>query len=468
MLKYIVVALLSCLPALAGGAERLSDEVLVDAFEKGGSFLVVTILGVRAEEEQGIRMYFYKAKCVELVVPGDLSSGDVAEPVDLFAGASYGNALQVGTDYGLFVTKDAPFFMSWAHRDAVLRIDRNNTEIVKQLTARVQSVYEHTRIRDFREAKIVRPAAAPRIQQDLLAVCEEFRNGRDARHSQAKRIWESELGSRRDESHPFSSIITWLPPVVRLSRSETVALLGDPTLKTGHTYKWYCGKYDNSSIDLVGVLSVTFDADESVATLLYTDEPLRYSVKGKKPQQVVPANAADDKMTDQEGVILALVLRQSYTDEGYTVVSPEATLLHHMIAGDAEKVKQSKKYIREHLQTNGVDVAKLVDRLFERNKKAVRLLIKSSRKDGYIIDYDGKHEKYFKQDGGGWEEWYKENPNAHGMTTVSLPVYDEKSGLVLVYTGTQAGGLAGAGWMILYKYEKGELKELKKVMMWIS
>ncbi|MGA3283734.1 MAG: hypothetical protein ABSD57_04660 [Verrucomicrobiota bacterium] len=177
--------------------------------------------------------------------------------------------------------------------------------------------------------------------------------------------------------------------------------------------------------------------------------------------------AAGDKMTEQEGTILALVLRQSYTDGGYTVVSPEAGL-SHMDAGDSKEVKDSKKYIRDHLQTNGVDVAKLVDRLFERNKKAVRLSIKSSPKDGYIVDYDGKYEKYFKKDGGGWERWYKENPNAHVSTTVSLPIYDEKSGLVLVYKGIQTHWLAGSGWMILYRYEKGELKELKKVMMWIS
>lgn len=177
--------------------------------------------------------------------------------------------------------------------------------------------------------------------------------------------------------------------------------------------------------------------------------------------------AADNKPTDQENTILALVLKRPYADGGYTVVCPEARLFH-MDVDDSEQVKQSKKYIREHLQTNGVDVARLVDRLFERNKQPVRLSIKSSPEDGYIVDYDGKYQKYFEKDGGAWERWYKKNPNAHGSTTVSLPVYDEKSGLVLVYKGTQMHWLAGAGWIILYKYEKGELKELKKVMMWIS
>jgi len=184
-------------------------------------------------------------------------------------------------------------------------------------------------------------------------------------------------------------------------------------------------------------------------------------------ENVWAAEEANDKMTAQEGIILALALQQSYTDGGYTVVSPEARL-SHMDFGNSKEVKDSKKYIRDHLQTNGVNVAKLVDRLFERNKRDVRLSIKSSPKNGYIVDYDGKYGKYFEKNGGGWEKWYKENPNAHGSTAVSLPVYDEKNGLVLVYKGTQSHWLAGSGWIILYRYEKGELKELKKVMMWIS
>jgi hypothetical protein len=176
---------------------------------------------------------------------------------------------------------------------------------------------------------------------------------------------------------------------------------------------------------------------------------------------------AEDKATEQESTILTLMLKRAYPDGGYTVVAPE-TRLSHIDGLDSKETKQSVKYITEHLRTNGVDVARLVDRLFERNKKTVRLSIKSSPKDGFVVDYDGIYEKYFKKDGGGWDKWYKENPKAHGSTTVSLPVYDQKSGLVLVYTGTQAHWLAGSGWVILYRYEKGELKELNKVMMWIS
>ncbi len=176
--------------------------------------------------------------------------------------------------------------------------------------------------------------------------------------------------------------------------------------------------------------------------------------------------AGDDTSTEQENAFLALVLKHSDSQGGYTVVKPE-TRLSHMDGSDAEQVKQSKKYVTEQLAKSGDDVATLVDRLYERNKKSVRLTLKSSPKDGYIID-DGEYAKYFKQGGGGWEKWHEEKPQAHGFTTVSLPVYDEKSGLLLVYIGTQYDWLEGAGFVVLFRYEKGSLHAIGRVMMWIS
>jgi hypothetical protein len=164
--------------------------------------------------------------------------------------------------------------------------------------------------------------------------------------------------------------------------------------------------------------------------------------------------AAEDKATEQENSLLTLVLKRSYPDGGYTVVSPEARF-------EVDEIEKTKKHIMLFLDGHGVAVAKLVDRLFERNKKAVRLSIKSSPKDGYVMD------NYFR-DGGSWETWPRDHPRAHGFTTVSLPVYDQEAGLVLVYEGTQTAGLSGGGWVVLYKYEKGELKELSRARLWVS
>lgn len=179
---------------------------------------------------------------------------------------------------------------------------------------------------------------------------------------------------------------------------------------------------------------------------------------------VVSVQAADEIPTDQEMAILGLVLKTHYVDGGYTVVSPEADL---DVRAHAE-VDKTKKRIIESLEKAGFEVATLVEKLFERNKNRIRLSLKSSPQSGYVVDYDGKYEKYFRPDGGGWEKFYKENPVARGRTKVSLPVHDEKAGVVLVYKGTQTHGRAGSGSVILYKYEQGGLKELAKVMIWIS
>lgn len=175
--------------------------------------------------------------------------------------------------------------------------------------------------------------------------------------------------------------------------------------------------------------------------------------------------SAPEKPTEEDNRILSLVLKAFKPDGGYTLVDPRT-----VSPADSKDPKgmMGKMYISEQLQTNGVFVAGLVERLFERNAKPVRLTLKSSPQDGYVIDSNAWYEKYFKKHGGGWEKLYKENPKAHSITTVSLPVYDQKTGLVLVYIATSSNWLAGTGWVVLYKYENGKLKELNRVMMWVA
>ncbi|HOC00907.1 MAG TPA: hypothetical protein PKM43_19420 [Verrucomicrobiota bacterium] len=179
--------------------------------------------------------------------------------------------------------------------------------------------------------------------------------------------------------------------------------------------------------------------------------------------------AAEQEPTEEEKTILALVLKHEhrYTDHGYTVINPK-TSLGPLDKKDAWEIRNSKRYITERLESNGIAVGELVDRLFTRNRKAVHLTLKSSRRNSYVIDCDGKYKKYFEENGGGWERWYRENPKAYRSTTVSLPVCDQKTRLVLVYTGTVSHQSAGDGWVILYRYEKGKLKELNSVMIWVS
>jgi len=175
----------------------------------------------------------------------------------------------------------------------------------------------------------------------------------------------------------------------------------------------------------------------------------------------------NDVMTDQEGAVLALALQRSYREGGFAVVSPN-TDVSELGDGSSNKIEDCKKFVLKELQTNDPDIVNLVDKFFERNKKTIRLSIKSSPLEGYIIDRDRTFEKYFEKDGGGWSKWHTENPKARNSTKVSLPAYDAKSGFVLLYVSIVADSLMGSGQMLLYKLEKGDLKFVKRVMLWVS
>jgi hypothetical protein len=198
-----------------------------------------------------------------------------------------------------------------------------------------------------------------------------------------------------------------------------------------------------------------------------------------------------EKKPIEDSLLLSLVLNRSYEEDRYAVLAPQTgldhsvikepkvqeggytvvasqTSLERLLIDESKTFEQTKRYILENIKIDKYDISRLVDLLFERNKIPLRLSLKSSPKDGYIIDYDGKYKKYFEKDGGGWEKLYKENPKADGWITVSLPAYDRKTNIFLVYIGTQRHGLSGSGWVIAYKYKNGKLKELTRVMLWIS
>lgn len=159
-----------------------------------------------------------------------------------------------------------------------------------------------------------------------------------------------------------------------------------------------------------------------------------------------------------DNTLLALILKQSVPDGKYTVVDPEARLSDN----------PDKAALLEQFKTDHAIVGPLIDQLIERNTEPALLTLESSPENGYVVDYDGAYAKYFEEDGGAWDQLYEEHPDAAGTTTVSLPAYDEASGYVLIYQGTQMHWLAGQGNLVLYKYADGKMTEVESIMLWIS
>lgn len=194
-------------------------------------------------------------------------------------------------------------------------------------------------------------------------------------------------------------------------------------------------------------------------------------------QLIFPQVFALDKKVKDE-LILSQVFQKKFSDADggfaanngfFTIIEPNNKLYYNIrwLYSGKERLKDTLASINTDI--DGADIDLLFSALVKRNRKSKKLPLKSSPENGYIVDYDRKFEKYFIDEGvGGWEKLYRENPKARGMVEISLPAYNEKSNLVLVYVGIQFYELFGHGWLILYRFNDGELRELIRQGVWVS
>jgi hypothetical protein len=176
---------------------------------------------------------------------------------------------------------------------------------------------------------------------------------------------------------------------------------------------------------------------------------------------------ADDNYLEQANQILSLLLKSHDSNGDYTVVSPETSTGVDWF----DTAEEAKNYIIDtatRFNTLTYDFTNLANQLYEINLKYKYLTLQSSTKDGYYVDYDGKFSQYFEKDGGGWEQWHQEHPEAHGSTSISIPAYAPKTGYILIYMGTQYDWLMGSGGLYVFKYIHGKLTEIDHSQMWVS
>lgn len=185
-----------------------------------------------------------------------------------------------------------------------------------------------------------------------------------------------------------------------------------------------------------------------------------------KPAPAPPSTASAGAAADLDNRLLSLALSQAFNKGGYTVVDPDTGTGH--LSSDPKELAQVRKYVAEGLKVPGADVPALLDAFLARNARSVRLTLPSAPERGYLVDYEGTYRKYFENDGGSWPAWHRDHPEAHGSTSVSLPLYDKQAGVVLLTLGTQYDGKAGAGYLIAYRYDGTTLGEISRVMLWIS
>jgi len=268
-ITFVLLFLAAASAASAASANRAAfpDSTLERALESGCSLVIAEILSVRSEN----RMYYYQVRVVRTIVAGDLEKEEVQTPLDFFAGASYGEALEMGRHYALLVARDYPHAFSWAFRDDVREVNPSDETVVRRLTETADRVYAKTSILQFRRAMVEYNVELPPLPEELALLCEAFRKHPGRRTDIGRKIFESDLGSRIDTSNPESSIRKYFPPKISCSRAQMLSLLGHPTWKNGWTYSWCCDYHTRAQGggEQIAVLSATFDRNEKAAWALY-------------------------------------------------------------------------------------------------------------------------------------------------------------------------------------------------------
>ena len=157
----------------------------------------------------------------------------------------------------------------------------------------------------------------------------------------------------------------------------------------------------------------------------------------------VPDKSPGTSVDTKENKYLSIILEDYYGgDNSYTVLRPETVTYYWTYHQD--DIQKYKDNLLMNFSGLDQDCSSLIDRFFELNKEPVKLILKSSAGDGYYIDYDGTFVRYFGKGGGGWIRWRLSHPAARDFSDVTIPAYDENTGLILVHMGSTYGSLGGS------------------------
>jgi hypothetical protein len=253
-------------------AKAFDETRLAKSFEMGNSLVtakIVSVYSLSGEKHKRKIDYFYYTAEIKPIIAGDMVEKDFELPVELTVGSYTGSLLKPGRTYAIFASKDSPNGFYWADKDDFVELTKENTKSVQTMA---EKVYAKTEIFKFRQIKSEKQVTLPELEQEVAAACEQFKTNPENRAKFGQAIYDSKLGSRKHMNEEQKRM-TYSKPEMVLSRDQLVALLGEPTIKLGWTYKWYCGQEEVPGLTgQVGVLSVVFDKDYNDTVLAYTRE----------------------------------------------------------------------------------------------------------------------------------------------------------------------------------------------------
>jgi hypothetical protein len=159
--------------------------------------------------------------------------------------------------------------------------------------------------------------------------------------------------------------------------------------------------------------------------------------------------------------VLALVLRWlGSQSSGYVVVQPESTFNStNWNPKDSHDFERWEEWVKQQFRLNKLDADAATELEFRLNREDKPLSIQSSPGNGYVIDYDRMFAYDFERVG--WERLHALWPDVQAYAGVSVPAYDKKRGIVLVYVQYPLQGT-----MFALRYEDGALREEARIDLW--
>ncbi len=169
---------------------------------------------------------------------------------------------------------------------------------------------------------------------------------------------------------------------------------------------------------------------------------------------ILACNCGPRESNAKDNDIIAQVLELECEGRYFTVVDPMTDTLEMF-------------HLPEKFTVDEHEFAPLIKKLIKRNKKPARLTLESSFVNNYVIIDFRKFRKIYYNGIYPFYRLLNIYPPIYCRFGISLPVYDEKEGIVLIYSGG-GGFLIGRGDLIFYRLEDGKLREIKRLMLWLS
>ena len=243
-------------------APTIPEATLERALEGGCSLVVMEVLEVYAKDG----MYYYKPRIVRTIIAGDLEKAEGHQPSRTCSRArhtarhsSRARATPCSSGGITPMNFPGPFAMMpwrWTLRMTMLSADWSRSP-----TASTRARQCTNSVGRDPGSKPLANSELPALPDEMASLCKQFREQPGRRTVFGRRIAESDLGSRIDDSNPLSSSRTYLPPKISLSRQQVLVLFGEPTWRNGWVYSWRCDDFAQAQEggSEIGILSVTFD-----------------------------------------------------------------------------------------------------------------------------------------------------------------------------------------------------------------